>query len=153
MELVCLDTNVCIWALRGWTASSGREQNVAKARHLLDMLSDRGAEISVPAVVMAELMDGTGRSEHLSFAASIQSRFTIHSFDHLAAIEYARLTTATNAPREKQKVDRMIIATALAIKASAIYSEDDDIHTIGSHVIEVRRLPNVPPKQIPLPIV
>jgi len=150
--LVCFDTNICIWGFNG-QCSGNQEDNVVKAKFLIDYLSNINIDIVVPAVVLAELLARVGRSEQIAFAARMNADpFDVRPFDTLAAVEYARLAAKLpEETREKSKVDRMIVATALAVKAEAIYSHDPHIKIIANQFIEVRLLPTPPPHQLLLP--
>lgn len=156
MELVCLDTNMLIWGLKS-QASQGQEANIHKAKHLIQSLASGKAVVMVPSVVLAELLDGIPSGERQAFVARMQHLFRVVPFDDWAALEYARLFESAHnkvegKPREAIKVDRMIVATAIAVKANAIYSEDNGVHAIGKKVIDVRHLPVPPPQQVKLPL-
>ncbi len=151
MELVCLDTNICIWGIKQ-QSSEGQDDNIRKAKHLIALLSKENAEVAIPAIVVAELLDKVSSSESISFSARLEDLFLIPPFDRMAAEEYARLAAPGNASKDATKVDRMIVATARAIRADAIYSEDPHIWAIANPVIEVRRLPVPPPEQLQLPL-
>lgn len=152
MELVCLDTNICIWGIKQ-QSSEGQDDCIRKARYLIELLSRQKTEIAIPAIVVAELLDKVSCSESISFSARLEDLFVIPPFDRMAAEEYARLAAPGNISKESTKVDRMIVATARAIRADAIYSEDPHIWAIANPVMEVRRLPAPPPEQLRLPLV
>lgn len=154
MPSVCLDTNVMIWLIKP-TNNEQEEKLKLKASYLADKLDEEGATAVVPSVVLGELLHGVGASERLSFTARMESLFQIPPFDVSAALEYSLIPNNVEGDaegrRDKCKADRMIIATARAAKCSVIYSEDDDIHRLGTERIEVLRLPALPELQVPLP--
>ena len=86
--------------------------------------------------------------------------FRIIPFDDLAAKYFAEIWQKNKASRmtarEKGisraeiKADYMIVATAAAHKAFCIYSNDPHLPMFSEGYVEVRRLPDVPPEQLPL---
>ena len=151
MPSVCLDANICIWGIKG-CSSSGQETNVVKARYLLELLDKRQTRIVIPAVVVAELLEGTKSSEHIGFVTRLNQLFDVRPFDYMAALDYSRLVGKLDGNRDKAKVDKMLVATALASKCEAIYSEDPHVVAIATPIIEVRPLPTPPAQQLALPI-
>jgi predicted nucleic acid-binding protein len=149
MNKVCFDTQVLVWALR--RPRDTREEILnEKARYLLEILERSHSIIALPAVVVAEFLFAVPIGERPSALAALDHQFQIVPFDGLAAFEFTRLPR-DGSSREKNKSDRMIIASAMAANASTLYSEDDDVHRIGNGHIDVQRLPFVPPQQLVLP--
>jgi hypothetical protein len=57
--------------------------------------------------------------------------------------EVRNIAAATNTPRQKMKVDHMIIAIALVNNASCIYSTDGGLKAFANGLIDVRDLPPI----------
>jgi predicted nucleic acid-binding protein len=159
MALICLDTQILVWGVRK-VASLGQEQNIIKAENLIDLIVQKKDSILVPSIVYAELCAPIPEEMIQSFMREMQKKFPIVPFDVNAAYYYRQLVQA-NAPlreqykneyytRSKQFADMKIVATALACKATTIYSEDPHLTRIANGRIEVRPMPSVPPKQLTL---
>lgn len=148
MPRICLDTQILAWAMRG--PRDAREEALReKSLYLIHELEAQRADIIIPAVAVAEFLGLMPSSQRLPLVAALESTFQVIPFDPMAAFEFTRLPL-TGDSREKNKSDRMILATALAAKADVVYSEDQDLHDIGHSFIEVRRLPSIPPRQLSL---
>jgi hypothetical protein len=88
---------------------------------------------------------GKDGPSYLSEVAN-RSNFYIHSFDQMAAVELAgmellarsrgskRSPASKDAPWQKVKIDRQIVAIARLHGAHTIYSDDNDIRNIAEDV-------------------
>lgn len=54
MDLVCFDTQIIIWGVKR-QATPGQEDNIDKAKYLINTCEENGIDIMVPSVVV-----GTG---------------------------------------------------------------------------------------------
>ena len=143
-------------------------QPLQKARERIEQLiSDLDAEderVIVPTPVLAELLILAG-SEGPQYLEAIQDSKTllIRGFDERAAIELAAIELADrgksgkkgglDAPWQKVKFDRQIVAIAKVNGARSIYSDDRDVRAFGSKaglkVISTWELP-IPLSKTPL---
>lgn len=137
------------------------EHAEARISGLVQELEKQKTKIIVPAPALSELLVRAGDSEQ-SLINTIQKSpvFRIAPFDTLAAIEVAAMTRQAMDNGDKRggvdsiwakiKYDRQIIAIAKVYGATAIYSDDNHIHTHGETAkIEVIRLSDLPvPKDL-----
>ncbi len=117
----------------------------AKARvdFLFAELSGRGDQILIPTPALSEILISSGSARNLILQKLTKNpRFKIAAFDLRAALELSLMTDAAISRSDKRdgligtwakvKFDRQIIAIAKVERASRIYSEDRDIHSIGA---------------------
>ena len=152
MNLVCLDTQILIWGVKG-QASSGQEGMIPKAKSFLRYLDKSGIRSLVPAIVLAELLMPIPPHSRQAFSEFMQKNFIVLPFDTKAAVHFAEIWQSK---KEQQvidelmqnpeiakahlKADCMIVAIALARGASCIYSHDEDVQRFGEGYIEVREM-------------
>jgi hypothetical protein len=116
----------------------------AKARvdFLLSDLSGRGDQILIPTPALSEILVRSGRARNTIIQKLTKNpRFVLTAFDLRAALELAVMTDAALARSDKRdgspatwakvKFDRQIVAIAKVERVSCIYSEDDDVRSIG----------------------
>lgn len=155
MSLVCFDTQVVIWSVKG-EAKPGQEDMIPKARHLLQKCEDEGIKIVIPSIVIAELLSGLNPERHNDFSRTMQKRFIVPPFDTMAAAYFAKiwrskkqirqeLTDTKMATRAEMKADSMIVAIAVAHKVSCIYSHDEPLKKFAKGFVDTRELPEAPP--------
>ena len=147
MSFVCLDTNVLIWGIKR-QASAAQAEMIPRTRRFLDSLHKQQIRAVVPAVVVAELLMPLPLEEHNNFVADMSQQFIVPPFDSLVASFLAKVWQAKKGQRDIQrneiKYDSMVIATALALKASCIYSHDPNLRTVADGLIECRDIPETP---------
>lgn len=127
--------------------------------YLVATLEKTKTKIAIPTPALSELLVRAGSAgSQLIQTIGKKSVFRVVPFDILAAIEVAASTRAAldagdkrgglQSPWAKVKYDRQIVAIAKVVQATAIYSDDDDIHKMGHaagiNVIRVAALP-LPP--------
>ncbi len=151
MDLVCFDTHIIIWGVRG-KASLGQEDSIKKAKYLIGKCEQDGIRIMVPSVVVAEVLCALEPRLHSSVSELMHRRFIVPPFDTQAALHFAEVWRNNkqlkdegriSISRAEMKADSMIIATALARGANCIYSEDTGLKKIAQDYIDVKSLPNV----------
>jgi len=123
---------------------------------LIAQLEKQNVKIILPTPALSELLVDAGASaQSLIFHIRKSPTFFIEPFDIRAAIEVALMTrkakdagdkrSGVDAPWAKVKYDRQIIAIAKVNRATAIYSDDEHIHTHGKAAkIEIIRLADLP---------
>ena len=132
---------------------------------LLDNLSKQNERIVIPTPALAEVLVLVGPSgpEYVRLLDR-SARFEIAPFDVRAAIENAQMLADAiaggnkrsgleDAPWQKIKIDRQIVAIARSRNIKTIYSTDRDIRKLAKDAgIEVRHLADVdpPPDTMPL---
>jgi predicted nucleic acid-binding protein len=141
---------------------------LTKAQERIEQLiTDLDAEserIIIPTPVLSEFLILAGKDGQL-YLEKIQAARTllIKPFDERAAIELAAMELSdrgrigkkagSEAPYQKVKYDRQIVAVAKVNGAHTIYSDDDDVRKFaekaGLKVVSTWELP-VPPSKTPL---
>jgi len=119
-------------------------------------LSEQGADIIIPSVVLGELLMGSPPNIADTLRTSFGKHLRIPPYDIVAAMHFGRIwkTKASddmieriksdhNARRRELKADTMIIAIALASKADKIVSNDGALREMASGFIEAIDIPNV----------
>jgi predicted nucleic acid-binding protein len=131
-------------------ATPGQEENIEKAKYLIDKCEKDEIKVMVPSVVVAELLCALDPKLHNAFSELMHRRFIVPSFDTQAALYFAnmwrnkkQLKAGGGISRSEMKADFMITATALARGASCIYSEDSGLKMFAQDYIDVKPLPNV----------
>jgi hypothetical protein len=133
-----------------------------KVEYLVQTLGKKGEKILVPTPALSEVLVLAREfaSEALLQLTNVYG-FEVGSFDQRAAVEAAITTSNAIGSGKKRgkslatwakvKFDRQIVAIAKIRGATAIYSNDDDVHKMGAlqgiPVIAVWDLPDPPPKQ------
>jgi hypothetical protein len=128
----------------------------ARIKGLIEKLEKEKTKIIVPTPALSELFVRAGESIP-TLINEIQKSpvFRIEPFDTLAAIEVALMTrqaidcgdkrSGVDCTWAKVKYDRQIIGIAKVHRASAIYSDDDDVHILGGAAnIRVLKLADLP---------
>lgn len=154
--LVCVDTHILIWGIRG-VASPGQEEMIERTGLLLEELDEKQSDIIVPSVVIGEFLLGVPANRYKDVMSVFERRFQIVPYDGLAAIKAAEIWIEKNrgsagiteelreglenSRRVKLKDDCKIVATAVRYKADCIYSEDEGVQKFGKDFIDVHPVP------------
>jgi predicted nucleic acid-binding protein len=164
--MIALDTNLLSHLLYERNELSDCRTNEpipdAKDRveYLIQGLDDSAESILLPSPVVAEcLVAASNIEETLQFLKGF-SRLEVKPFGEKAAIEYAIRVKRAQAGGDKRDgvkaewkkvtIDRQVVAIAIAEGASAIYSNDEDIHKHATMFgIESRHIADIelPPGQ------
>jgi hypothetical protein len=171
--MVVFDTTAALLFLRPGTnppldPATGVPVQHAEARIalLVETLEKARTRIIMPTPVMSELLiyAGAGTGE-LVARLTKSATFRVMPFDTRAAIELAVMTRAAidqgdkrggvDAPWNKIKFDRQIVAIAKVADVTAIYSDDRQLRTFAETqdltVIGLADLPLPPQPELPLP--
>lgn len=149
--IYCIDSNIVIWGIKK-QATAGQEQMIARAEQIFSKADELEDYIVIPTVVLSEILAPELPQIRAKYIEIFKKHFIVAPFDERAALKYAEimherfeevknLANSTNNPRQKTKVDHMIIATALVYNANAIYSTDIGLKTFALGLIDVRDLP------------
>jgi predicted nucleic acid-binding protein len=119
------------------------EKGRERVEYLIDTLSDAKIPILIPTPVLAEVLVRAGAA-----TAQLLARFKqipllkVGNFDERAAVELAQMTGAalkasrkkapSDAPYQKVKLDRQIIAIAKVERATTIYTDDGDLAKLAT---------------------
>ena len=149
MDLVCFDTHIIIWGVRG-KATRGQEENIEKAKYLIRKCEEDGIKIMVPSVVVAEVLCALEPRLHNAVSELMHRQFIVPPFDAQAALHFAEMWRNKKRPKDESgisraemKADYMITAIAIARGAKCIYSEDTGLKKFAQDYIDVKPLPSV----------
>ena len=181
MSLVALDTQVLTWAVQALhekhvpieprkTAATPAqiaqwEERKGQAVSLLQELQDNKTTVSIPSIVLGELLCAVPVSKHAALFDVLAKDFVVHPFDLVASMTFAELyrlrhtdgtidalKAQTPPPtREMVKADLVILATAVRWKADRIYSHDAGLAKLAHGRIRVLEMPPRKPVQTTLP--
>ncbi len=151
MKLVCFDTQVIIWGIKG-AATPGQENMIAKAKALIAKCEEQTVRIIVPSLVVAELLMALEPRIHNDFISFMNQHFIVPTFDLKAAAVFAslwrdrqsvlgKLDLKIDKTRAEMKADFMIVAVAIAQGADCIYTEDSLLEKFAQNRISVRSIP------------
>ena len=150
---------VLIWAVRGFRAAeSPAHPMVARTKAWLADVSRQKTAIIVPAPVIGEFLAGVDAAQHVAAATELAKHFTVVGYGMVAAVRFAELwqvvygTGKPGADGRRHKVDMQIVACALAARADAICSHNDDVRRFGAGRISVIEVPPVKPTQRTIPL-
>jgi hypothetical protein len=161
--MVVFDATMILLAMRPDVAppideATGKPVEYVKERidALIKRLDKEKVKIIVPSPALSEMLVRAG-DETASLINTIQksSVFSIEDFDTLAAIEVAMMTQQAKKDGNKRgdsdniwakvKYDRQIVSIAKVHRATAIYSDDSDLRSLGkTFKIDVIRLADLP---------
>ncbi len=155
--VVCLDTNIIIWGVKG-ESSSGQGPMVGRAKAFIAELEASKARIVVPAVVVAEALIKVPKMHHQRVLEVFERRFMVAPFDARAGSCYASLFqtwleknkkhTKLKTPKRDIKPDFMIVATAIAAGATKLYSSDAGMRAFALGHIDAEDLPAIPVQHV-----
>ncbi|WJN60908.1 PIN domain-containing protein [Pseudomonas sp. SO81] len=139
---VVLDTNILIQTLRNAKAGAQLydpetgepvDRLEARAEALIEQIDSKDGVVLIPAPVLAEYLIGVAHDAYQTHLDLIggTSCFEVVPFDQIAAIECALMVNDeelraldTVASKAKLRVDRQIIAIALANNADELWTHD-----------------------------
>jgi predicted nucleic acid-binding protein len=151
--VVCLDTMILIWGVKRESGPS-QELKIKNAVAFLKDLEEQGAQIIIPAPVLAEVLTRVPEERFEEISGFISTHFMVMPFDAAAAVVAARLrqTVAGNGvmkqltdagvSKREIKLDIQIAAVAIAQHASCIYSNDGEMSKVACGMIEVKDMPH-----------
>lgn len=150
MACVCLDTNVLIWGVKQ-QFTPGQEHMIERTARFIRHLDKKGVTCVVPAIVISELLMPLPLSEHMPFIAMVSTSFTVPSFNAVTASFLSKIWQSkkgqVDIKREEIKFDAMIVATALAARATCIYSNDPHIAEIALGHLDCKDIPEMPEQE------
>jgi predicted nucleic acid-binding protein len=148
--LICIDANIIIWGIKR-QATGGQENMIKRAEQFFKWVDQSGHDILVPSIVLAEILIAEPPEKRAKFLEILSRSFTIGSFDvacslKCAEILHGKVKEASDLSKglggkQKMKVDKMIIATALRYNAGCIYTHDGGLSAFAKDLIPTRELP------------
>lgn len=154
MKQVAFDNHVLIWGIKE-EATPGQEVMIPRTKHFIDECTKNKMTMMIPSVVLAELLTAIDPKHHTMVNNLIAQSFLVPPFDSASAIIFARLwqerqasgaidsiKLELGATRQELKADCMIVASALAHRAEAIYSHDDKLKKFANGAIPILEIPS-----------
>lgn len=138
---IVIDTNVLVQIMQNEASADLRHPETGaivdrlfdRAAALVDHIDTLGGVVIIPAPVLSEYLFGIDRGAfqaHLDIISSVKS-IEVAAFDQVAAIECAMLVSDAEqkqmdpaASKAKLRVDRQILAIAVAAGVSEIWTHD-----------------------------
>src|SRR5687767_12455599 len=126
--MICLDTQVTIWAVQK-PPPKNSEELVERTAKLLARINKQGLHIALPAIVVAEYLAAFPEEQIHEQLALINSQFIVLPFDSLTSVFAVPLLrgsvqfqarTEGASPRYVARTDAMVVAIARRHKARAI---------------------------------
>lgn len=146
-----VDTNILIWGVRK-EPDANRPDMVERCSRLIADLQARNITIAVPSVVLAEYLMGHSSVDQKREYLIIGQSFFVPPFDVAAAAICAELydketfdaIVSQGVPRQCLKTDYKVIATAIAARASRIYTDNvAQFRRIAGNRIMVSEVPAI----------
>ena len=154
-DVICLDTQILIWGIKG-ECEGGQEQRVEQAKIFLEELGkDAATEVHISSIVLGELLASKKGEDLENFFEDIHRMIPIDPFDAKAAYHFSRIWNQNKASgtyqalrdegikRETIKLDQLIVASAVAVGATRIYSHDESFEKIAKGFIKVSKMPRL----------
>ena len=155
-DLVCIDTHVLIWGISNY-AIPGQEHMIDRTKRFLAWLDNRQAQVLIPTVIIAEFLMNVPVEHHATITNLLEKSFVVAPFDTQSASYFSKIwqekkgqkvvqeLQRSGRTREAIKVDGMFVATAVARKASRIYSQDHiGVAKFSEGYIDVEEIPDIP---------
>lgn len=149
MSVVCVDTQILIWAIMG--SDKVDPELLVFAREFMKILDARSDKIIVPSIVVGEMLVPVeeGRVKHV--LNQFKSDWRVVEYDLPCALQFAKmrrdhaltkrmksLQDLEDCTRTELNADVMIIATAIANSADVIYSHDATLRKLADGWIETK---------------
>lgn len=148
MSVVCVDTQILIWAIRGVGAN---EYKLTMAKEFMKLLDARKDRIIIPYIVVGEMLVPVEEWNIKQVVSQYKSDWRIAEYNMACAIQFAKmrrnhaleqrrisLQQVEKRTRAELIADVMIIATAIAYDADIIYSHDEPLRKLAKDWIEAK---------------
>jgi predicted nucleic acid-binding protein len=155
--ICCIDAHTFIWGLKQ-KCDEGDEHLMNRAIYLFKWIDDNKHQVMIPTVVLGEVLSAEPLEKYPVILDLIKKSFIIADFDQRASMKYAQLFTnkiedlkkiakEIDVDRQKMKIDHLIVACAVSGGAKCIFSHDKGLKAFGQKYIDIKELPDIPPKQ------
>jgi predicted nucleic acid-binding protein len=150
MSLICLDTHILIWGIKGESNPEQTQMVRSAKKFLYDLQQQKEVQVMIPAVVVGELLMPIPIEQHAHFIKLLGKSFQIPPFDVAAARIFAEIWQSKKSirqelngemGREHMKVDCQIVAIAKVNKAECIYSYDHGLTKFSDGYVPIKQLP------------
>lgn len=158
-RIACLDTQILSYLILKDPLSADYNE---RATQLITRLYDQNVNIIIPTLCVSELLVAYAPHEQNGIRAVIEQNFRSVPFDNLAAVQTARAyrmnkergqhedfkTKNPSYPRQKLKVDHMIVGVAMANKVDMLYTNDSGLFNFSQGHVAAMMLPEAGPRQM-----
>lgn len=151
-KIICFDTNMMIWGVRG-VASPGQEEMVVRAKRYLEFLEKNKHKVIIPAPVLAEYLVFYGDDAREQQEPELERQFRVMPFDYRAAKIAARiahdrrrlqaLQEELGEARQAIGVAVQIVAIAAANKADLLIAHDGGLRKLAEGIVTAVDIPSV----------
>jgi predicted nucleic acid-binding protein len=150
--IVCFDTMMMIWGVRG-ESTTGQEDLIHRAKSYIKFLSDHGHQILLPTPVIAEYLTPFDEEDRLKQLKIIQESYRVAPFDLYAAFIAASIQsrrellkgiqTDYGKSRTEIKTDCFIVAIAKARRADKLISHDPGLRKLAEGHVSAIDIPEI----------
>ena len=151
-RIICFDTNMMIWGVRGM-ASPGQEEMVVRAKRYLEFLEKSKHRVIIPAPVFAEYLVFYSDAEREQQGTEFERHFRVMPYDYHAAKVAARIShdrprleaiqDEFGKSRQAISVDVQVIAIAAANKADVLIAHDGSMRKLAEGIVTAVDIPSV----------
>lgn len=151
-RIICFDTNMMIWGVRGM-ASPGQEEMVVRAKRYLEFLEKNKHRIIIPAPVLAEYLVFSGDAEREQQGTEFERQFRVMPYDYRAAKIAARIgrdrprieaiQEGFGKARQAISVDVQVVAIASANKADLLIAHEGSMRKLAEGIVTAVDIPSV----------
>lgn len=151
-KIICFDTNMMIWGVRGM-ASTGQEEMVVRAKRYLEFLEKNKQRVIIPAPVFAEYLVFCGGEEREQQETELERQFRVMPYDYRAAKIAARISHDRARIQAIQEefgkaceaisIDTQIVAIAAANKADVLIAHDGALRKLAEGIVTAVDIPSV----------
>lgn len=158
--MICLDTNMMIWAVQNAREHDGKPM-AQRARRYLEFLHSQSKQVVLPAPAVAEYLVGIPELQRRGQLELLEKRFIVLAFDVATSLfaanllsrhgELKQIQTECGIPRQLIRVDAMIVAIAARYQVEALISHDKGLRKLASMAnVNAIEIPDIPPEPDPI---
>ena len=148
-NLVCLDAQFYIWAIKGESSPSQTDM-IARAKNFLKYLLDQGKQIVMPTPLITELTRPCTLQETKNLVQHFEQNFIIKPYDTIAATTCSEMIRGNvsvaaqeEIPKRRLKYDCLIAAVAVVSNCDTLYSHDEGMRKFCNGFIDAQDIPTV----------
>lgn len=152
MAIVCLDTQVLYWGIRGHSNPVKDERLIQHAMGFLRWLKEERHDVIIPSIVVGEMLVAIPEDEMAEVLARFDRDWIVAAYDIRAAYHFAVMRRDhitqkrvkelrkldPSVTRRELHADQMIIATAIAHGANTVYSHDNKLLSLAGQWIDAQ---------------
>ncbi len=157
---IAVDAQTLIWGIKK-EATENRKHMIARASHFFEKCQSDRQQVIIPAQSLSEFLVGYSIDQQQKSVAALSRSFIVAPFDAKAAMiaaqiqddwdEVKQIMREHGIVKQHIKADINILATAITVGATHLYSEDGQMRSLAKGRILIANLPEVSVKQSTLP--